>query len=77
MVESNKALAARGYIVVAQDVRGRFASEGEFTINRHDIADGHDSVVWAAGLVGSTGDAGMFGVSRPAVYRALDREGAR
>jgi putative CocE/NonD family hydrolase len=63
MVQANRALAAAGYIVVAQDVRGRFASEGDFRVYHDDIADGYDSVAWAAELDGSTGAAGMFGTS--------------
>ena len=63
MVEANRALAATGYIVVAQDVRGRMASEGEFRVYRDDIADGYDTVAWAAGLEGSSGAVGMFGTS--------------
>src|SRR5690348_18346613 len=62
-VDTNRALAAQGYIVVAQDVRGRFASEGTYRVNQDDIPDGYDTVAWAAGLEGSTGDVGMFGVS--------------
>ena len=70
-VDSNRALAAQGYIVVAQDVRGRFASEGEFRVNRDDIVDGYDSVVWAAGLEGSTGAVGMFGVPYMGITQLL------
>src|SRR5579883_3285666 len=70
-VDTNRALAAQGYIVVVQDVRGRFASEGEFRVNRDDIADGYDSVGWAAGLEGSTGEVGMFGVSYLGITQLL------
>jgi putative CocE/NonD family hydrolase len=70
-VETNRALAAQGSIVVAQDVRGRFASEGEFRVNRDDILDGHNTVVWAAGLEGSTGSVGMFGVSSMGITQLL------
>ncbi|NEP01730.1 MAG: CocE/NonD family hydrolase [Symploca sp. SIO2E9] len=55
--------AARGYIVVIQDVRGRGTSEGEFDLFAHEIDDGFDSVNWAAALPGSTGDVGMYGFS--------------
>jgi uncharacterized protein len=70
-VASNRALAAQGYIVVAQDVRGRFASEGAFRVNHDDIADGYDSVLWCAGLTGATGDVGMFGVSYMGITQLL------
>jgi putative CocE/NonD family hydrolase len=56
-------LAAHGYIVVMQDVRGRYASDGEFTPSVQEFDDGYDSVQWAAGLPGSDGGVGMFGRS--------------
>jgi hypothetical protein len=52
--------AARGYMVVAQDVRGRFASEGEWYPFKHEINDGYDAVEWAAALPRSSGKVGMF-----------------
>lgn len=55
--------ASQGYIVVAQDVRGRFASEGQFYPLRHEAADGRESVEWAARLEGSSGRVGMYGFS--------------
>lgn len=55
--------AARGYIVVIQDVRGRGTSEGEFKLFASETEDGFDSVNWAANLPGSTGTVGMYGFS--------------
>ncbi|MUG92332.1 CocE/NonD family hydrolase [Scytonema sp. UIC 10036] len=55
--------AARGYIVVIQDVRGRGTSEGEFQLFAREIEDGEDSVNWAAKLPGSKGEVGMYGFS--------------
>ena len=55
--------AAQGYIVVVQDVRGRGTSEGEFRLFIHEVADGEDTVNWAAELPGSTGAVGMYGFS--------------
>src|ERR687886_1128013 len=55
--------ARRGYVVVVQDVRGRYASEGEFTPFVREFEDGYDSVEWAARLPGSNGSVGMFGLS--------------
>jgi putative CocE/NonD family hydrolase len=55
--------AGHGYIVVVQDVRGRYASEGTFTPFAHEFEDGYDSVEWASKLPGSNGDVGMFGLS--------------
>ena len=34
----------RGYIVVVQDTRGRFASEGEFYPFLHEATDGYDTI---------------------------------
>src|SRR2546423_3680232 len=55
--------AARGYVVIAQDVRGRFESEGEWYTFKHESQDGYDTVEWAAGLPYSNGKVGMFGGS--------------
>ncbi len=52
--------AALGYIVVAQDVRGRYASEGEWYTFKHESEDGYDTVEWAAALPHSNGKVGMF-----------------
>src|SRR5918999_4632858 len=55
--------AGRGYIIVIQDVRGRFDSEGEWNPSVHEFEDGYDTVEWAATLPGSNGDIGMYGAS--------------
>ena len=52
-----------GYAVVIQDVRGRFASEGEFSPHLQQLCDGADSIAWAAGQPWSTGVVGGFGGS--------------
>jgi uncharacterized protein len=62
-------VAAHGYIVVVQDIRGRYASDGDFdpffsiTTGNACIDDGYDTVEWAAGLPDSTNEVGTFGVS--------------
>jgi putative CocE/NonD family hydrolase len=56
-------LARAGYIVVIQDVRGRFASGGEWKALAHEQEDGYDSVEWAARLPDANGRIGMFGAS--------------
>src|SRR5919202_3576183 len=53
----------QGHVVVRQDVRGRFTSDGEFTPNHQEATDGYDSVQWAAGLPYSDGAVGMWGRS--------------
>ncbi len=55
--------AARGYVVIFQDVRGRFASEGEWYTFKNEPNDGYDTVEWAAALPYSDGRVGMFGGS--------------
>ncbi|HEV2382962.1 MAG TPA: CocE/NonD family hydrolase [Terriglobia bacterium] len=55
--------AARGYVVIVQDVRGRYNSEGEWYPFKHESEDGHDTVEWAAQLPYSNGKVGMFGGS--------------
>ena len=55
--------AARGYVVIEQDVRGRFASDGEWYVFKNESQDGYDTVEWAAALPYSNGKVGMFGGS--------------
>lgn len=55
--------ATHGYIVVIQDVRGRGTSQGTFDLFAHEVADGEDTVNWAAQLSGSDGHVGMYGFS--------------
>ena len=52
--------ALRGFIVVVQDVRGRYASEGEWYPFKHEVEDGYDTVEWAAALPHANGKVGMF-----------------
>jgi len=52
-----------GYVIVAQDTRGRFASEGEFEPFVHEVEDGADAITWVASQPWSSGQVGMFGVS--------------
>jgi uncharacterized protein len=58
-----RALASAGYVVIRQDVRGRFDSEGEFYPFRYETDDGYDAVEWAAALPYSNGQVGMWGGS--------------
>jgi putative CocE/NonD family hydrolase len=55
--------AARGFVVIFQDVRGRYSSEGEWYTFKNESNDGYDSVEWAAALPYSNGKVGMFGGS--------------
>jgi uncharacterized protein len=56
-------MVPRGYVVIIQDVRGRYASEGEWYPFKHEQADGFDTVEWAAALPYSDGKVGMMGAS--------------
>jgi uncharacterized protein len=55
--------AASGFMVVIQDTRGRFASEGEWIPLHFEREDGYDTVQWAAKLSGCNGRVGMYGPS--------------
>jgi putative CocE/NonD family hydrolase len=55
--------AGAGYVVIFQDTRGRYSSEGEWYPFRYESQDGYDSVEWAASLPYSNGKVGMFGGS--------------
>lgn len=52
-----------GFMVVIQDVRGCFASGGDWLPLVHEADDGYDTIAWAATLPGSSGRVGMFGAS--------------
>ena len=55
--------AARGYVVVNQDVRGRYDSGGEFYAFRHEADDGVDTDTWIASQPWSDGRIGTLGGS--------------
>jgi putative CocE/NonD family hydrolase len=61
--EFGQTAAAQGYVVIIEDVRGRFASEGEWYPFKNESNDGYDMVEWAAALPYSTGQVGMRGGS--------------
>lgn len=56
-------IVPRGYVLIIQDVRGRYTSEGEWYPFRHEQNDGYDAVEWAAALPYSNGQVGMMGAS--------------
>ena len=55
--------ARQGYVVVVQDTRGRWTSEGDFYPFRDEAEDGYDTIEWAARLPGADGRVGMYGFS--------------
>jgi uncharacterized protein len=65
--KADEQLVQAGFIVVTQDARGRYASDGQYESfvrhETHDGTDGYDTVEWAAKLPNSTGKVGLFGTS--------------
>ena len=55
--------AKRGYARVVQDVRGRFASEGDFYLLKNEAEDGYDTIEWLAQQPWSNGKVGTLGTS--------------
>lgn len=55
--------AMRGYARIMQDVRGRFASEGEFYLLKNEAEDGFDTIEWLAAQPWSNGRVGTVGTS--------------
>ena len=55
--------AAQGFAVAVQDVRGKFESEGDYTISKADVADGSDATTWLATQPWSNGKVGTYGCS--------------
>ena len=63
--------ARAGYVVVFQDVRGRYGSEGVFDPYRQEGQDGYDTIAWVAGLPYCDGQVGLTGLSYPAAVQWL------
>jgi uncharacterized protein len=61
----------RGYVVVVQDVRGRYASDGVFRPYENEGHDGFDTIEWAARQAWSDGNVGTFGLSYPGAVQWL------
>jgi putative CocE/NonD family hydrolase len=76
-----KELAEDGYIFVVQNLRGRFKSEGVFTLSSqvdlsdpkatNETTDAYDSIAWLVKNVPNNGKVGMFGVSYDGLTTAL------
>jgi putative CocE/NonD family hydrolase len=62
-----QAFVDRGYAVVAQDVRGRYESEGVFDPLTQEPSDGDDTLTWIARQPWCDGKIGMMGGS----YRGI------
>ncbi|MGD9906069.1 MAG: CocE/NonD family hydrolase [Vicinamibacterales bacterium] len=63
-------LAAAGFVVVVQDTRGRYMSDG-VAVPHDEGADGYDTVEWVATLPYVDGRVGMFGGSYSATTQLL------
>lgn len=69
----------RGYIIVRQDVRGRYMSEGEFMHVRpagfgsvDETTDSYDTVDWLVkNIPGNNGRVGFAGCSYPGFYALM------
>ena len=53
----------QGYVVAVQDKRGRFESEGIYSLAVKEDVDGYDTVEWLAGQSWSNGKVGTYGCS--------------
>jgi putative CocE/NonD family hydrolase len=62
-IQNSAWFAARGYVVVNEDVRGRYDSDGEFYPFRHEADDGYDTDEWIAQQPWSNGRVGTMGGS--------------
>ncbi len=70
-------LVAHGYIVVLQDVRGRYKSEGHWLALRTDPEDGYDTAKWIGSQPWCDGSIGTIGTSyEGATQHALAIAGA-
>jgi uncharacterized protein len=63
LVSVAKFFACHGYAVVLQDVRGRFASEGEWYAFALEGEDGVDTLAWVAAQPWCNGSVGTIGLS--------------
>jgi uncharacterized protein len=63
MANGVAAYVRRGYVVVVQDVRGRYKSEGHWRPLRDDLNDGYDTAKWIGEQPWSDGSIGTMGSS--------------
>lgn len=70
LVESAQYFARQGYVVVLQDLRGLYGSEGTFTKYLGEGQDGYDAIEYLAKLPYTDGKIGMWGTSYAAHVQA-------
>ncbi|MFQ6074694.1 MAG: CocE/NonD family hydrolase [Candidatus Bathyarchaeia archaeon] len=63
VLQRGEYFSRRGYVVVIQDCRGRYRSEGDFYIFVNEGPDGYDTVEWIARQPWSDGKVGTMGTS--------------
>jgi uncharacterized protein len=71
VVRAGRRFAADGFVYVAQDVRGRGDSDGEWVPYRNEGRDGYDTIEWAAAQPWSSGRVGTIGQSYTAYNQWL------
>ncbi|HVW68179.1 MAG TPA: CocE/NonD family hydrolase [Steroidobacteraceae bacterium] len=62
-IQDSQWYAERGYVVVNEDVRGRYDSDGQFYTYRNEASDGYDTDEWIAKQPWSDGKIGTLGGS--------------
>jgi len=63
--------AQKGWPTIAQDMRGRYASEGNDTVFRNENTDGPDTLAWVASQPFSNGKVATFGASALGITQYL------
>ena len=63
--------AEQGYVVIVQDTRGRWSSEGEFHPLVHEGEDGYDTIEWAVTLPHTISKVGLYGFSYIGISQLL------
>ncbi len=69
--QTHRRAVERGYAVVLQDVRGRYASDGIFSPYQQERTDGYDTIEWVAAQPWSNGKVGTYGLSYPGAVQWL------
>ena len=76
-IPNHESFVEQGYVVVIEDVRGRYKSPGRFYHGIYEANDGYDTIEWIAKQPWSNGKIGMTGVSYlAAVQQAAAVSGA-
>ncbi|RIK35629.1 MAG: hypothetical protein DCC58_20265 [Chloroflexi bacterium] len=58
-----RVFAGQGFVVAVQDVRGKFESEGRYTVSKGDGEDGYDTIDWLVAQPWCNGNIGTYGCS--------------